>query len=189
MNSELIKFDLSANALTERKLVNNLLQINSATQKYGLILTETIAKEIAVSRQQTLKDNDRIDFSPDPMVRLVKAFSQSYYITQDTFSEVISEMIELFYFLKNEIIDEDGNEILSDDDMISEMLIVFNDYCAGEMELMQNKGVEIIIRKYRFKGWADLSDIWDRSISSGEFISYYEYDGEEQINYDETWRE
>ena len=73
--------------------------------------------------------------------------------------------------------------------MINEMLIVFNDYCAGEMELMQNKGVEIIIRKYRFKEWGDLSDIWDRSTSSGEYISYFEEDGGEHIHYDESWRE
>lgn len=184
MNRELIKIDLSPNALIERKLVDNLLEINSTTQKHGLILTETIAKEIVAARQKALKENDRIDFSADTTTRLVKAFSQSYYIAQETFSEMIGEMIDLFYFLKNEI-----NDVLSDDDMISEMLIVFNDYCAGEMELMQNKGAEIIIRKYRFKEWADLAEIWDRSISSGEFVSYYEYDGEEQINYDETWRE
>ena len=159
MNRELIKLDFSPNALIEKKLAADLLEVNSTTQKYGLILTEQIAKEIIEARQYALKANDRVDFSSDTLTRLVKAFSQSYYITQETFSEIIGEIIDLFYFLKNEIKDE-----ISDDDMISEMLIVFNDYCAGVMELMQNKGVEMIIRKYRFKEWADLADIWDRSI-------------------------
>ena len=184
LNKELIKIDLSPDALVERNLVSRLLEINSATQKHGLILTEAIAKEITEARQHALKVNDRVDFSSDTVTRLVKAFSQSYYITQENFSEIIGEILDLFYFLKNEI-----KDALSDDEMISEMLIVFNDYCAGEIELMQNKGVEIIIRKHRFREWADLADVWDRSISSGEFVSYYEYDGEEQINYDETWKE
>ena len=183
MKKELIKLDLSPGALAERKVISSLLEINSSTQKHGLILTETIAKEIVEARQYALKANDRLDFSSDTLTRLVKAFSQSYYITQETFSEIIGELTDLFYFLKNELKDE-----LSDDDLISEMLIVFNDYCAGAMELMQNKGVEMIIRKYRFKEWSDLADIWDKSITSGEFISYDTEEGE-HINYDESWQE
>jgi hypothetical protein len=181
LNKELIKIDFSANALVERKLVNRLLEVNSTTQKHGLILTETIAKEIIAARGQSLKDNDRIDFSSDTTARLVQAFSQSYYITQETFSETISGIIELFYFLKNETADY---VTLSDDEMISEMLIVFNDYCAGVMELMESKGVEKIIRKYKFGD----TTIWGREISSEEFLAYDKY-GEELYYYDETWRE
>jgi hypothetical protein len=161
--------------------VNSLLETNSTTQKYGLVLTEAIAREIAEARAFALKDNDRLDFSPATTARLVKAFSQSYYITQETFSETIGGMLELFYFLKNEIA---GYADLSDDDMINEMLIVFNDYCAGVMELMENKGVEKIIRKYKFGD----TEIWDSSTSTGEFI-YIDTDGGEQFVYDETWRE
>ena len=183
MNKELIKLDFSTNALIERKAVKDLLEINATTQKYGLIMTEQIAKEIAEARQHALKANDMIDFSPDTLTRLVRAFSQSYFITQETFAEIIGEITDLFYFLRDEI-----KGALSDDDLISEMLIVFNDYCAGAMELMQNKGAEIIIRKYRFREWADLADIWSREISSQEFV-YYDRDGEEHIDYDEAWRE
>ena len=177
MNRELIKIDLSPHALVERKLLDNLLEAATTAQKHGLILTEAIAKDIVAAREQTLKDNDRVDFSSDTITRLVKAFSQSYYITQETFSETICEIIELFYFLKNEI-----NDVLSDDDMIYEMLDVFNNHCQGAMELMQNKGVEKIIRKYRL---GDI-EIWDGSITSGE-ATYY-YNGEEGLD-DGSWRE
>ena len=185
MNRELIKIDLSVNALVERKVIDNLLEINSYTQKHGLVITETIAKEIAESRQYALKNNDRVDFSSDTITRLVKAFSQSYYITQETFSETIGEIIDLFYFLKNEI-----SDFLSDDDMISEMLIVFNETCFGVMEVMESKGVEKIIRKYRF----DDTKIWDDyekdRINFGYDDVWHDYESfEEKLEYGETWRE
>lgn len=186
MNRELIKIDLSANALVERKIIDNLLEINSTTQKHGLVVTEIIAKEIAAARQQALKENDRIDFSSDTITRLVKAFSESYYITQETFSETIGEIIELFYFLQNEI-----NNILSDDDLISEMLITFNETCFGVIEVMQSKGVEKIIRKYKLGD----TKIWDDYENQNRFKFgvddvWHDYEKlEDKLKHGETWRE
>ena len=187
MNRELIKIDLSTHALIERKLVDNLLEAAATAQKHGLVLTETMAKEIVASREQTLKDNDRVDFSSDTVTRLVKAFSESYYITQETFSETICEIIELFYFLKNEI-----NDVISDDDMIREMLIVFNETCFGVMEIMQSKGVEKIVRKYRFGDtgiWADYENPHRRfKFGTGDVWDDYEK-LEDKWEHGETWRE
>lgn len=183
MDRNLIKIDLSVNTLAERNLVNNLLEINSTTQRHGLIVTEIIAKEIAEARRQSLKDNDRVDFSSDTTARLVKAFSESYYITQETFSETIAEIIELFYFLKNEI-----NDVLSDDDMISEMLIVFNETCFGVMEIMQSKGVEKIIRKYRF-GDTEIWDDYEIDNRNRDWVCSENERLEDRLEYGETWRE
>ena len=195
MNRELVKIDFSPNALIERKIVAHLLEINSTTQKHGLILTEAIAKEIAEARQYALKENDRIDFSSDTLTRLVKAFSESYYITQENFSEIIGEMLDLFYFLKNEI-----DDVLSDDDMISEMLIVFNETCFGAMEAMYGRGVEKIIRKYSFGD----RKIWDGYENPDRFSFgvkeawhefgvddvWHDYEKlEDKWEYGETWRE
>ena len=178
----MIKIDLSPNALAERKLTSSLLEINSTTQKYGLFLTEAIAREIAAARGKSLSDNGRIDFSPDPIVRLIKAFSESRYITQEDFSWVISEVIELFYFLRNEV-----EDVLSDDDMISEMLVVFTETCAGSIEIMQSKGVEKIVRKYRFGD----TQIWSDYENCGR-IDYVDPENkrlEDWWEHGETWRE
>ena len=185
MNRELIKIDISVNALVERKVIDNLLEINSYTQQHGLVMTETIAKEIAEARQAALRDYGRVDFSSDTTARLVKAFSQSYYITQETFSEIIGEIIELFYFIKNEL----GNT-LSDDDLISEMLIVFNETCFGTVEVMQSKGVEKIIRKHKLgdtKIWDDYEK--DRIVFGVDDV-WHDYESlEDKLKYGENWRE
>jgi len=185
LQNELIKIDLSVNALVEKKFINNLLEINSTTQKHGLVVTEIIAKEIAEAHNLALKENDRVDFSSDTVTRLVKAFSESYYITQETFSEIIGEIIDLFYFLKNEI-----DDVLSDDDMISEMLIVFNETCFGVIEVMQSKGVEKIIRKYNFGDTKIWDDYEKDRIKFGVDDVWHDYEKfEEKLEYGETWRE
>lgn len=185
MNDKLMKINLSANALIEKKFTDSLLEINSTTQKYGLVVTEDIAREITEARQTALKENDRVDFNPDTSVRLVKAFSESYYITQDTFSETIGEMLDLFYFIKNET-----NNAISDDEIIKEMLTVFNETCFGVMEVMQSKGLEKILRKHKFGD----TNIWDdyekKKLKFGDTDVWHDYEKlEEKLRHDDTWRE
>ena len=91
----------------------------------------------------------------------------------------------MFYFIKNEI-----EDALSDDDLISEMLIIFNETCFGAIEVMQSKGLEKIIRKYRFGD----TKIWDDYEKMREVFGvddvWHDYESlEDKLKYGENWRE
>ncbi|MCL2157962.1 MAG: DUF6323 family protein [Oscillospiraceae bacterium] len=167
-------FDSSLIAAGEdKKLVENLVALNAKANNYGLTITESIAREIAVYRNEALVENERFETNSDAIARLTSAFLQTRYIEQDDFAATMGEIINLFYLIKNEIEDE-----LSDDELIREMLKVFTETCFGSVELMQSKGLEKILRKYNF--FKDRK-IWD-DYENTNWEDYYDLQ-------DESWRE
>lgn len=179
MAGDLIKIDLSIIGSGDKKLIKELIELNPYSRSNGLVITEEIAREITEARHTALKNNGRVELKTDVTARLVRAFSESPYIFQEDFSFVIAEIIDLFYHIKNET-----ENSISDDDLISEMRNVFNNTCHGDIENMQSKGLEKIVRKFK---WNDDS-IWDNSVSSGE-NTYHDINREEMIGYEEKWRE
>lgn len=171
MAEDLIKIDLSIIGAGDKKLAKELLELNVYARSNGLVITEETAREVTEARRNALKNNGRVELKSDVTVRLVRAFSNSPFIAQEDFSYVIAEIIDLFYHIKNET-----DNSISDDDLISEMLTVFNETCGGDIENMQSKGLEKILRRIN---WHDM-EIWD---------DYEDINLEGKIGYEEKWRE
>jgi len=169
MSGKLIKTDFSLADFNDGKIVRDLVSLNPFTRNHGLIITEEAARYIMSARKEALRYNGRVEFKSDAILRLVRAFSASPYIFQNNFHESIGEIIDLFYYIKNET-----ENRISDDDLISELLEIFNGTCQGEIELLQSKGLEKIVRRFRMGD----EEIWE------------DYgDGEEDYDYEEDWRE
>lgn len=171
MAGDLIKIDLSIIGSGDNKLAKELLELNVYARSNGLSITEETAREIAESRRNALKNNGRVELKSDVIIRLTRAFLESPFIAQEDFTYVISEIIDLFYHIKNET-----NNSISDDDLISEMLTVFNESCGGDIENMQSKGLEKILRRINLHD----TEIWD---------DYEDINLEGKIGYEEKWRE
>ena len=157
--------------ISERKMAEQIMELAPYAARNGLALTEDMAAQIASARRQILKRTGRVEINGDASARLVRAFIGSRSWSQDDFSYVIGEMMEIFHWIRNEI-----RSALTDDDLISELLEVFDYTCNGDVELMQSKGVEKILRRL------NLGDegIWEE----------YEDKGRERwIGYEEDWRE
>jgi len=167
MDMDLMKLDLSQAGLSERKLADDLAALSSYSRG-GLVITPQIAGELAASRREALERNARTELRADAIVRLVRAFMDSAFIPQDELSYVLGELIDLFYYIKTET-----GGALSDDELISEMYAVFNGMCGGDIEDMQSRGLEKILRR---TNWGD-AGIW----------SGYESTDEEERS--EDWRE
>ena len=166
-------FNFSIIKLNEnQKLINNLIDLNSKANKYDLMITESIAREIAVYRSTALIENERFEINSNAVSRLTSAFLESRYIEQKDFADTIGEIINIFYHIKNET----DNEI-SDDDLISEMLKVFTETCFGSIEIMQSKGLEKILRQYKMND----TDIWN-DYENINWEDYYDIGNE-------SWRE
>ena len=156
----------------DKQFIQNLVDLNAKANNYGLVITEAAAKEIALYRSQALAENERFETNSNAISRLTSAFLETRYINQDDLAPTIGEIINLFYHIKNET-----ENTISDDDLISELLKVFTETCFGSIEVMQSKGLEKILRKYKLGD----TNIWD-DYENTNWEDYYDIGNE-------SWRE
>ena len=71
-------------------------------------------------------------------------FSDSPYISQDNYEEMMIHLQEIFYYFKNEAM-----ERLSDDILIDYMKDKFNNICKGSLEYLQGTVLENFCRELR----------------------------------------
>lgn len=126
--------DLLKNCLSDKKVVNEILECNETTSEYGLKLSENDVKEIINTRNTALEKAGRIEFNGQIITKIIESFCNSPYISQYNYNDTINELIEIFYNYKNETLD-----YISDDELIEIMEDKFNNYCQGSLELLEGK--------------------------------------------------
>lgn len=131
--------------LVQKQSLNEVLKCNDKTYAYQLVLTEEDAKLLVDTRNEVLKEVERIELGAGIINKLIMAFCDSPYISQYNYAQTISELIDTFYYYKNETLDE-----ISDDDLIDLMKELFNGKCYGAMELLQGKELDRIAHNIRF---------------------------------------
>lgn len=136
-NSDFLLIPFS-NTLMERQTADTILACNEEIGKYGLILTEQQALALAQTRTSALKENKRIELNGGIVDRLILAFCNSPYIGNDTYEDILHELISLFYDLKNSTWDT-----ISDDDIITFMKHAFNNRCHGSLELLSGEALRL----------------------------------------------
>jgi hypothetical protein len=129
----------------QRVAVNEILSTNSFSSKYGLVLSEKDAKELAVTRQDALASMGRIEFGSGVIGALIKKFCDSPYLQQRDYTTYLSELLETFYYFKNETLDK-----LSDDELLDYMKEYFDKRCGGSIELLQNRELEKLAHNIRY---------------------------------------
>ena len=125
-------------ALAERQVTDQILQCNEVTEKYGLILTEHQALSLAQTRTTSLKENRRIEFGTGIVDKIIMAFCDSPYLSQENYEDTLHELISLFYELKN--LTEDR---VSDRDLMEFMKQAFDNGCRGSLELLSGEAMRL----------------------------------------------
>jgi len=120
--------------LLERQVFNDISKCNELTGEYGLILRAEDVKEIIATRNVALEKSGRIEFNGQIINKIIIAFCDSPYISQNNYSDTINELVEIFYNYKNETLD-----FISDDELIEIMKEYFDNYCQGSLELLEGK--------------------------------------------------
>ena len=128
-------------------LTNELLTVNEEINNYGLSLTKDEALSIIEKRNESLEDNGRIEFNNVLVKKLIIEFASSSYITKDNFAETIYDLIDIFYFYKNETYDK-----LSDDELISIMRDSYDNECEGSLDLLQCRTLNKISQAIKDQG-------------------------------------
>lgn len=142
MSFQLIPF---TSDLIQKQAANEVIKCNSYTKIFGLTLTQEQAVELVETRSKALIDNGRIEFGGGIIDKIIKSFCDSHYISMHNYVETIHELVEIFYFYKNETLD-----LISDDDLIDFMKSAYDNVCQGSLDLLAGRELYKLARNLRY---------------------------------------
>ena len=134
-----------AESILKEQALLEILKCNEETQQYQLTLSKEEATLLIDTRRDALKATDRIEIGGGTINKLIEHFKDSPYISQYNYASTMSELIETFYYFKNETLDE-----VSDDDLMDLMKESFDQRCYGSIELLQGREMEQLAHNVRF---------------------------------------
>ena len=111
---------------------------------YGLSLNKEDVKEIINSRDNTLKSYGRIELDISITKMIIENLYKSQYTDKDDYVYAINDLHEVFYYLKNETLDQ-----ISDIEVIEIIDDIYNN-CSGRIDIVQEK-CEEFAKNYRWE--------------------------------------
>ncbi|KPU45575.1 hypothetical protein OXPF_08080 [Oxobacter pfennigii] len=143
--------------LIQKPAVVEIEKCNELTKQFGLTLSRLDAVKLIETRTAALKKNGRIEFGGGVIDKIIREFCDSPYISMHNYAETLHELIEMFYFYKNETLD-----LMSDDELIKFMKKSFDDKCQGSLELLSGRELSNMARNLKCGHAPDhLEDILD----------------------------
>lgn len=127
-----------------KRLESQILALRDRAISYGLVISQKDASAIAAVGVEQLHEQERVEFAQSAVVKIISKFMESGYISQQDFVETISELIGIFYEVKEESLD-----VLTDDEVISAMFDCFENVSNGDVELLRTSDLENLIRRVR----------------------------------------
>ena len=127
-------------ALINTKNKNEILSLNSKTEKYGLVLTEYQARELVITRNNALRANSRVEFGLGAVKLIIETFADSRYLDRNNYAEVINEITDIFYYIKSETDDS-----ISDVDLVEKLKYYFENKCEGSLELLMSRDLDELL--------------------------------------------
>lgn len=146
-------FSLISNSVVEKLAVTEIIHCNQTTSRFGLVLSEKEAVELTKTRNEVLEKVGRVEFAGGVINKIIMEFCDSPYLSQFHYAETLHDLIETFYYFKNETLDE-----MDDDELIAFMKKSFDKTCQGSIDLLQSRDLENLARKVRF-GITDLGNL------------------------------
>lgn len=121
--------------------ISELLETNSLSAPYGLKLSPLDALEIVEKRNLALSGYGMVELSTDPVIKIINEFCSSPYINPGDFLMIINELIDIYYYIKNEL-----EDLIGDNELILTMKYFFNHSCQGSTELLKNREMALLVR-------------------------------------------
>lgn len=117
--------------------IATIISCNEKTEQFGLVLTNEEAKELVISRNESLKRYQRVEFGGGILDKLIYYFCDSQYINQDNYADILMELQDIFYMFKNEAEDK-----LTDDELMTFMKEQFESVCTGDTDYLADTCLE-----------------------------------------------
>ena len=109
-------FEIALRENAKLAIADELRGLNAVTVRYSLSLSEQQIANIVQRRVEALDATGRIEFGRGITKKLVEAFCDSPYIDQENYEETILDLLDSFYYFKNE-----SEDRIPDDELIAIM--------------------------------------------------------------------
>jgi hypothetical protein len=137
-------FSLAPGDFMRAQTALELMEANELTERFGLTLGPIEIARIAQKRFDALRNAGRVEFTRGIVRSLIEAFCDSPYIRQDEYEETVCELIDSFYYFRNE---SDG--LIPDEDLIECMRAHFDGVCQGSLEYLNGTTLFELLRSGR----------------------------------------
>ena len=124
--------------------VKEVLARNQDTERFGLVLSEREAELLIAERGEVLKKERRVEFGQGVLPKIIDAFCDSAYITQDGYCYTLVRLQEIFFLYKNEMMDE-----ITDDELLEFMREQFDGVCYGDLDYLEGTCLDIFAQAIR----------------------------------------
>ncbi len=108
-----------------------ILAESQSDESGGLTLTVENCRLLILTHRKTLKEYSRIETGKGMLEELLSAFSDSKYISQTEYAEILMELQEVFCWLKNET-----EDTVNDEDCLQIMKDFYEHEAAGSIALL-----------------------------------------------------
>ncbi len=149
-------YDLTAAGAQDIRMLS---ECNALTGRYGLSLTKQQLRALEARCREAILSAGRIEFGGGVIRAIIEEFCDSPYISQDNYEETISELLDAFYYFKNE-----SEDRISDDELIKTMHRHFDTTCQGSLEYLSGTTLEDLCRNCRYDGETDDRDRYGRPV-------------------------
>lgn len=141
--------------ISEHNQLKSVKKTNEYTNQYGLSLSDCDVHELMNRRREALVRQQRIEFGGGILEKIIHAFCDSCYIYQDIYADTIARLQDIFYYYKNESMDQ-----LTDDELIDIMREAFDGECQGSLEYLEETYLEKFARNVRANSHNIIGNIW-----------------------------
>lgn len=130
--------------LQQQNQLEKMIETNQAAGQYGLVLSEEEAKLILEEKNNTLREQKRVEFSGGITPKIIYEFCDSDFISQDNYVETIVRLQEIFYLFKNEMEDE-----ITDDELLHLMKEQYEQICFGDLDYLEGTCLNLFSQAIR----------------------------------------
>ncbi|MDD2620827.1 MAG: DUF6323 family protein, partial [Syntrophomonadaceae bacterium] len=124
--------------------LGEVLELNKVSQKFGLTLSAVQAEELMEARNKAITSHGRVELNIEVLKKIVVVFCRSEYIDSADYAETLNELIDIFYYMKNET-----EDLIGDDDLIALMKEFFDTSCRGSVDLLKNRELAMYAQNFR----------------------------------------
>ncbi|MEG0780818.1 MAG: DUF6323 family protein [Oscillospiraceae bacterium] len=129
-----------------------LRDCNDFTAQFGLRLSEPQVQTLVAARFEALKATGRMELGEGILKKLIIAFCDSPYLTQENYEDTLLGLQESFYYFKNE-----SEDRIPDDDLIAILHRLFHGAAQGSIDYLSGTLLEDLCRNTRY-GYATEDD-------------------------------
>ena len=159
-------------SMASEALAGQILDANRYTRQYGLDLHKEDTELLIRERADVLKKERRVEFGAGILPKIIYAFCDSDYISQEDYCDTLVRLQEIFYLYKNEMMDE-----ITDDELLEFMKEQFEGACFGDLDYLEGTCLDLFAQAIRagYRGYTksagkgefgkfDIAERWDREL-------------------------